>query len=51
MANKGMQFDKAKTSGMKCVKIYGRWHGQKTFPSLNNLLNDFGIQHLYDVVE
>ena len=37
-----MQFEKSKTDGMPCVKIYGRYHGEKTFPSLNNLLAAYG---------
>jgi hypothetical protein len=37
-----MQFNKDLCEGMKCVKIYGRYHGEKTFPSLNNLLADYG---------
>jgi hypothetical protein len=37
-----MQFEKERCEGMKCVKIYGRYHGEKTFPSLNNLLSAYG---------
>jgi hypothetical protein len=27
---------------MKCVRIFGLYYGSKTFPSLNNLLADYG---------
>jgi len=37
-----MQFEKERCEGMKCVKIFGRYHGEKCFPSLNNLLADYG---------
>ena len=37
-----MQFEKERCEGMKCVKIFGRYHGEKTFPSLNNLLAAYG---------
>ena len=37
-----MQFDIQKCKNMKCVKIYGQHFGEKTFPSLNNLLTAYG---------
>ena len=37
-----MQFDIQKCKNMKCVKIYGEYFGEKTFPSLNNLLTAYG---------
>ena len=37
-----MQFDIQKCKNMKCVKIYGEYFGEKTFPSLNNLLAAYG---------
>ena len=37
-----MQFEKERCEGMKCVKIFGRYHGEKCFPSLNNLLAAYG---------
>lgn len=37
-----MQYDIQKCKDMKCVRIYGRFFGKKTFPSLNNLLADYG---------
>lgn len=37
-----MQFEKERCEGMRCVKIYGRYHGEKCFPSLNNLLAAYG---------
>lgn len=37
-----MQFDRELCKDMKCVRIFGRYHGEKTFPSLNNLLAAYG---------
>lgn len=35
------QFDVSKADGMPKVIVTGQYHGDKTFPSLNNLLADF----------
>ena len=37
-----MQFDIQKCKDMKCVKVFGTFFGDKTFPSLNNLLAAYG---------
>ena len=36
------QFDVSNAGEMKKVVIRGKYHGEKTFPSLNNLLNEYG---------
>ena len=37
-----MQFDIQKCKEMKCVKVFGTFYGEKTFPSLNDLLAAYG---------
>jgi len=38
-----MQFDIQKCKDMKCVKVFGTFYGDKTFPSLNNLLSAYAM--------